>query len=101
MNAMNINQATEIVTKAALQNANGASNAVEIIQATAFVRAYVRDQDEYVARKQTESAGAVSSARLLGHGIPAMVFDVESIGLHGDGYAVGYVVIQEDRKSVV
>lgn len=50
MNAMNINQATEIVTKAALQNANGASNAVEIIQATAFVRAYVRDQDEYVAR---------------------------------------------------
>ena len=48
--------------------------------------------------KQTESAGAVSSTRLLGHGIPAMVFDVESIGLHGDGYAVGYVVIQDGNE---
>lgn len=48
--------------------------------------------------EQSESAGAVSSTRLLGHGIPAMVFDVESIGLHGDGYAVGYVVIQDGKE---
>lgn len=27
------------------------------------------------------------------HDIPIMVFDVESVGLHGEGYAVGYVVI--------
>lgn len=25
-----------------------------------------------------------------------MVFDVESIGLHGDGYAVGWVVVDAD-----
>ena len=48
--------------------------------------------------EQPESAGAVSYTRLLGHGIPAMVFDVESIGLHGDGYAVGYVVIQDGNE---
>lgn len=29
-----------------------------------------------------------------------MVFDVESIGLHGEGFAVGYVVVQEDGKML-
>lgn len=29
---------------------------------------------------------------------PIMVFDVESIGLHGEGYAVGYVVIQHGEE---
>jgi hypothetical protein len=28
-----------------------------------------------------------------------MVFDVESIGLHGEGFAVGYVVIEEDEET--
>lgn len=27
-----------------------------------------------------------------------MVFDVESIGLHGEGFAVGYVVVERDGK---
>jgi len=27
----------------------------------------------------------------LGQETPVMVFDVESIGLHGEGFAVGYV----------
>ena len=27
-----------------------------------------------------------------------MVFDVESIGLHGEGYAVGYVVIVDGKE---
>lgn len=27
-----------------------------------------------------------------------MVFDVESIGLHGEGFAVGYVVLQDCRE---
>lgn len=30
-----------------------------------------------------------------------MVFDVESIGLHGDGYAVGYVVTDRDKEYEV
>lgn len=29
---------------------------------------------------------------------PIFVFDVESIGLHGEGYAVGYVVIQNGEE---
>ena len=29
-----------------------------------------------------------------------MVFDVESIGLHGEGFAVGFVVINEDGATV-
>lgn len=29
----------------------------------------------------------------LGFAVPLLSFDVESIGLHGEGYAVGYVVI--------
>lgn len=28
-----------------------------------------------------------------GYEIPLMVFDVESIGLHGEGFAVGYIVV--------
>lgn len=54
--------------------------------------------DIQIDSEQPESAGAVGSDRLLGHGILAMVFDVESIGLHGDGYAVGYVVIQDGKE---
>lgn len=29
-----------------------------------------------------------------------MVFDVESIGLHGEGFAVGYVVVRRDGKML-
>lgn len=29
-----------------------------------------------------------------------MVFDVESVGLHGDAFAVGYVVVDEDGKEI-
>lgn len=29
-----------------------------------------------------------------------MVFDVESIGLHGEGYAAGYVVVDGDRQEL-
>lgn len=31
---------------------------------------------------------------------PYMVFDVESIGLHGEGFAVGYVVVDGDGKEL-
>jgi hypothetical protein len=43
---MRINQATTIVCRAALANANGAGNADEVIAAVAFLRAYIADQDE-------------------------------------------------------
>ena len=29
-----------------------------------------------------------------------MIFDVESIGLHGEGFAVGYVVVNGDGKTL-
>lgn len=29
-----------------------------------------------------------------------MVFDVESVGLHGEGFAVGYVIIEEDGLEI-
>lgn len=29
-----------------------------------------------------------------------MVFDVESVGLHGEGFAVGWVVVQDDGEEV-
>lgn len=29
-----------------------------------------------------------------------MVFDVESIGLHGEGFAVGWVIIDDDRNEI-
>lgn len=47
---------------------------------------------------ETQSPHPVGSSAWLGHGIPAMVFDVESIGLHGEGYAVGYVVIVDGNE---
>lgn len=31
---------------------------------------------------------------------PLFVFDVESVGLHGEGFAVGYVVIGEDGETL-
>jgi hypothetical protein len=39
-----------------------------------------------------------STQRALGRSIPVMVFDVEAIGLHGEGYAVGYVVIMDGKE---
>lgn len=38
------------------------------------------------------------SLEKIGKEIPLMVFDVESIGLHGEGYAVGYVVFQNGEE---
>ena len=51
-------------------------------------------------RKQTKRQATKRSSidSILGLGIPAMVFDVESIGLHGEGFAVGYVVIHGDAE---
>ncbi len=34
----------------------------------------------------------------LGHETPVMVFDVESVGLHGEGFAVGYVIIKDCQE---
>jgi hypothetical protein len=30
-----------------------------------------------------------------------MVFDVESVGLHGEGYAVGFVVVDRDGQEII
>lgn len=43
---MTINEATEIVTKAALANANGHTESARITEAVELLRAYVRDQEE-------------------------------------------------------
>ena len=34
----------------------------------------------------------------LGQATPVMVFDVESVGLHGQGFAVGFVVIKDGAE---
>jgi hypothetical protein len=31
-------------------------------------------------------------------GKPLLIFDVESVGLHGEGFAVGWVVVQRDEE---
>ena len=43
---MNINEATDIVTTAALQQANSSFNAAEIFAAVDLLRIYIADHDE-------------------------------------------------------
>lgn len=43
---MTINEATDIVLKAAEANANGSTKCAEILEACTLVRAYIKDQDE-------------------------------------------------------
>jgi hypothetical protein len=39
----------------------------------------------------------VASGADYGYGVPLMIFDVESIGLHGEGFAVGWIVVWEGK----
>jgi hypothetical protein len=43
---MTIQEATEIVTRAASQNANGSGDAIRILEAAAMVITYVREQED-------------------------------------------------------
>lgn len=52
--------------------------------------------DKFEAMRQPDSVAPISSSALL-HGT-FMVFDVESVGLHGEGFAVGFVVV--NRQGV-
>lgn len=46
---------------------------------------------------RTNAPGA--GAQTKGHEVRFMVFDVESVGLHGEGFAVGYVVVDTNSNK--
>lgn len=56
-----------------------------------FARTLLAERDAEIAREKSIGESPSMAEKF-------MVFDVESIGLHGEGFAVGYVVIERSGK---